>query len=78
MNALASHVDTELQNNYITAWSSGNSKKVGAIYTPDAIREDLLYKKKFEGRKSIEGFAADFFAWYPNATWKIIEPFRGR
>jgi hypothetical protein len=28
-----------------------------------------------DGRKSIEKFASDFFVWYPNVTWKMIEPF---
>lgn len=75
MDSFGSHVDTDLQNNYIAAWSSGNPKKVGALYAPDAIREDSLFKEKIEGRKLIEGFATDFFAWYPKVTWKLIEPF---
>ncbi len=58
-----------------SAWSSGNPRIVGDLYTSNAIREDTLFGERLEGPEHIRSFAESFFAWYPGAQWNLRLPF---
>ena len=72
---LGTPVDNTLVEKYATAWSSGDPKIVSALYAPDGVREDTLFGNTSTDRNTVEGFAADFFAWYPGVKFELLEPF---
>jgi hypothetical protein len=64
-----------LLEDFGSAWSSGDSTQVSALYTRDAIMADALFGDMMEGRRAIKAYAENFFAWYPGVEWLLIHSF---
>lgn len=69
---------------YGDAWSSGDAKEVGALYTEDAVRDDVPTGTSSEGRAAIEKLAEALFAsdndvrlevtdGFVGETWAVVE-----
>jgi ketosteroid isomerase-like protein len=68
-------LENSLVLSYRSAWSSGDQRVVAALYTSDAVREDMVFMERQEGQKAIASFAESFFNWYPDAQWNFILDF---
>jgi ketosteroid isomerase-like protein len=64
-----------LLSRYQMAWSSGSEREVANLYSSDAIRQDMVFQERLEGRKAIASWASSFFAWYPGAQWSLALAF---
>ena len=69
---------------YGEAWSSGDAAQVGALYTEDAVREDIPTGITSRGRAEIEAFATGLFETdadvrlvvtdgFVGETWAVVE-----
>jgi steroid delta-isomerase-like uncharacterized protein len=69
---------------YGEAWSSGEATQVGALYTEDAVREDVPTATTSRGRAEIEALAAGLFetdddvrlevtGGFVGETWAVVE-----
>jgi steroid delta-isomerase-like uncharacterized protein len=69
---------------YGAAWSSGDAAQVGALYTEDAVREDVPTGITSQGRAAIEALAAGLFEMdadvrldvtggFVGETWAVVE-----
>lgn len=56
---------------YATAWSSGDAAAVGELYASDAVREDMVFDDREEGRDEIASSVSRFRTWYPDATFAV-------
>lgn len=64
-----------LTSAYASAWSSGDAAAVGELYAPDAVREDIVFGDREEGRDEIAAFASRFRQWHPDARFTVTEPY---
>ena len=62
---------------YGAAWSSGDPAQVGALYTADAVREDVPTGITSHGRDEIEAFARGLFATDDDARLEVTDGFVG-
>ena len=62
---------------YGRAWSSGEAAQVAALYTEDAVREDVPTSTTYEGRAEIEALAAGLFATDDDARLEVTDGFVG-
>src|SRR5215216_7117974 len=62
---------------YGDAWSSGEAAQVAALYTEDAVREDVPTSTTSEGRAEIEALAAGLFATDDDARLEVTDGFVG-
>lgn len=62
---------------YGEAWSSGDAASVGALYTEDAVRDDVPTGTVTEGRAAIEQLAAALFASDDNVRLEVTGGFVG-
>ena len=69
---------------YGAAWSSGDAAQVAALYTEDAVREDIPTGTTSRGRAEIEAFATGLFETdadvrlvvtdgFVGETWAVVE-----
>jgi steroid delta-isomerase-like uncharacterized protein len=75
---------TAILQDYGTAWSSGDATQVAALYTEDAVREDIPTGTISRGRAEIEAFATALFTTdadvrlvvtdgFVGETWAVVE-----
>jgi hypothetical protein len=62
---------------YGDAWSSGEASQVAALYTEDAVREDVPTGTSSQGRAEIEALAAGLFATDDDARLEVTDGFVG-
>src|SRR5215218_1503582 len=62
---------------YGEAWSSGDAAQVAALYTEDAVREDVPAGTTSQGRDAIEELAAGLFATDADARLEVTDGFVG-
>ena len=62
---------------YGQAWSSGDASQVGALYTEDAVREDIPTGATSRGRAEIEAFAAGLFQTDADVQLEVTDGFVG-
>ena len=64
-------------NAYGEAWSSGDATRVGALYTEDAVRDDVPTGMSSDGRAAIEELAAALFASDDDVRLAVTDGFVG-
>ncbi len=69
-------INVKPMQDYEKAWSSGDPKAVAALYAPQVVRHDMLFGPDQNGPAAIQGFAADFFSWYPGVRLELLESFQ--
>jgi steroid delta-isomerase-like uncharacterized protein len=62
---------------YREAWSSGDAAQVAALYTEDAVREDIPTGISSRGRAEIEAFAAGLFETDADVRLVVTDGFVG-
>jgi steroid delta-isomerase-like uncharacterized protein len=62
---------------YGEAWSSGDAAQVGALYTEDAVREDIPTGITSRGRAEIEAFATGLFETDADVRLVVTDGFVG-
>src|SRR5215211_6075631 len=62
---------------YGEAWSSGEAPQVGALYTEDAVREDIPTATTSRGRTEIEALAAGLFKTDADVRLEVTDGFVG-
>jgi steroid delta-isomerase-like uncharacterized protein len=62
---------------YGEAWSSGDAADVGALYTEDAVREDVPSGMTTDGRAAIEALAKALFATDDDVRLEVTDGFEG-
>lgn len=62
---------------YGAAWSSGDVAAVGALYTDDAVREDVPTGTTSNGRAEIEALAAGLFKTDDDVRLEVTDGFAG-
>jgi len=62
---------------YGDAWSSGEASRVGALYTEDAVREDVPTGTTSRGRAEIEALAAGLFETDADVRLEVTDGFAG-
>jgi steroid delta-isomerase-like uncharacterized protein len=62
---------------YGEAWSSGDASQVAALYTEDAVREDIPTGTTSRGRAEIEAFAANLFETDADVRLEVTDGFVG-
>jgi steroid delta-isomerase-like uncharacterized protein len=62
---------------YGRAWSSGDAAQVAALYTEDAVREDVPTGTTSEGRAEIEALATGLFATDDDVRLEVTDGFVG-
>jgi steroid delta-isomerase-like uncharacterized protein len=62
---------------YGDAWSSGEASQVAALYTEDAVREDIPTGTTSQGRAEIEALAAGLFATDADVRLEVSDGFVG-
>lgn len=65
----------DLTSAYAEAWSSGNPAALNRLYAPDAVREDMVFGDRQEGRDEVTAFASSFRQWYPDARFTVTRPY---
>lgn len=69
--------DASIVEAYGAAWSSGDASRVGALYTEDAVREDIPTGTTSNGRSEIEALAAGIFAIDDDVRLDVTDGFSG-
>lgn len=62
---------------YGDAWSSGDAAEVGALYTEDAVRDDVPTAMVSDGRDAIEKLAEALFASDDDVRLEVTDGFVG-
>lgn len=62
---------------YGDAWSSGDAAEVGALYTEDAVRDDVPTGMSSDGRAAIEQLAEALFASDDDVRLEVTDGFAG-
>lgn len=62
---------------YGDAWSSGDAAEVGALYTEDAVRDDVPTGMTSDGRAAIEALATALFATDDDVRLEVTDGFAG-
>ena len=62
---------------YGRAWSSGDASQVAALYTEDAVREDIPTGTTSRGRDEIEAFATRLFETDADVRLEVTDGFVG-
>lgn len=62
---------------YGDAWSSGDAAEVGALYTEDAVRDDVPTGMTSDGRAAIEALATALFATDDDVRLEVTDGFEG-
>src|ERR687894_2265513 len=62
---------------YGAAWSSGDAAQVAALYTEDAVREDVPTGTTSQGRAEIEEFARGLFETDADVRLEVTDGFVG-
>ena len=62
---------------YSEAWSSGDAAEVGALYTEDAVRDDVPTGMTSDGRAAIEALATALFASDDDVRLEVTDGFEG-
>lgn len=62
---------------YGDAWSSGDAAQVGALYTEDAVRDDVPTAMVTDGRAAIEKLADALFASDDDVRLEVTDGFAG-
>src|SRR5918993_5532279 len=62
---------------YGEAWSSGDAAQVAALYTEDAVREDIPTGTTSRGRAEIEAFATGLFETDADVRLEVTDGFVG-
>jgi len=62
---------------YGDAWSSGDAAEVGALYTEDAVRDDVPTGMSSDGRAAIEQLAEALFASDDDVRLEVTDGFVG-
>jgi ketosteroid isomerase-like protein len=65
----------ELTGAYARAWSSGDRAAIDRLYAPGAVREDMVFGDRQEGRGEVTAFASSFRQWYPDARFTVTRPY---
>ncbi len=68
---------TSMLEAYGEAWSSGDAAAVGALYTDDAVREDIPAGITSHGRTEIEAFATGLFKTDDDVSLEVTDGFSG-
>lgn len=69
--------DSSILQAYGAAWSSGDAAQVGALYTEDAVRDDVPTATSSAGREAIEALAAALFASDDDVRLEVTDGFVG-
>ena len=65
----------KLTSAYANAWSSGDQAAIDRLYAPGAVREDMVFGDRQEGRDEVTAFASRFRQWYPGARFTVTRPY---
>jgi steroid delta-isomerase-like uncharacterized protein len=68
---------TSITQAYGDAWSSGDAAEVGALYTEDAVRDDVPTGTISDGRAAIEQLAEALFASDDDVRLEVTDGFAG-
>jgi steroid delta-isomerase-like uncharacterized protein len=69
--------EASILEKYGDAWSSGEASQVAALYTEDAVREDVPTGTTSQGRAEIEALAAGLFATDADVRLEVTDGFVG-
>jgi steroid delta-isomerase-like uncharacterized protein len=64
--------NTDVAQAWIDAWNSHNPDNVAALYTEDAVLEDVTLGAVSRGRAEIRDFAVSTFAALPDAHFDLV------
>jgi steroid delta-isomerase-like uncharacterized protein len=56
---------------FCAAYNSHRTGDVAALYTVDAIHEDIAHGRSKEGAQAIADGLQKFIGWFPDAQWKL-------
>ena len=68
-------IDTALLDEYVDAWSSGDTQAVANLYNPEAVRQDALFGEDLQGSEAVKNYASDFFTGYPGVKLESLSTF---
>ena len=72
LSSRATADDTDVAQAWMDAWNSHNADSVAALYTEDAVLEDVTLGAASRGRAAIRDFAAYTFTALPDSHFDLV------
>jgi ketosteroid isomerase-like protein len=66
--------EAALLADYATTWSSDDPEAVAGLYATEGTRTDPVFGQLAEGQDDMEGYATEWFEWYPDVSVELVQP----